>query len=243
MTNMCRFLISMAMALFSLTAMAIPTLQLNIEGGVYQASDETIVTSSSQFTLDAFARVESFDLVIDQPVYLSVAITPKSGPDPVDFGSFKVDGNSYDMNSPDLMYGVPPVENAAAIFDGGDLGKHEIFETLFLEIEFYFNAASTVEAFNTQDEAGNVPVATSDGTGMYIKTFDIDTSGLLEGFELHFDLYNTKVKNNSSDLDIDDFAPFSHDAATVPEPHTITLLVLGMLMLGVVNIRSSRQVI
>ena len=46
----------------------------------------------------------------------------------------------------------------------------------------------------------------------------LDVSGLPNGMGLHFDLYNETVKNlDIVDIDVKDFAPFSHDAEYVPE--------------------------
>ena len=54
-----------------------------------------------------------------------------------------------------------------------------------------------------------------------------------EDFELHFDLYNKKTsKQDPNDLDINAFAPFSHDAETVPEPGSLLLFGIGMVGLA-----------
>ena len=84
---------------------------------------------------------------------------------------------------------------------------------------------------------------------MYYKLFNIDTSNLSSGYAIHFDLYNEKLCSNSrgscggtTDTDITQFAPFSHDAQSIisppppdiiPEPETYAMLLAGLGLLGV----------
>ena len=202
---------------------AVPFLQLGIIDGVYDPVDQTIVTSNDNFTVVAYSQSQEED-----PYFLSIALTPSVAEFPVpNFGSFSFDGNDYDVS--DMIYGVPPIEaDHTAEHDAGDLGQHGIFETYFMEHEFSFGGLQTV-SINTQDDPGFDPTG-SPGTDLYYKTFEFDVSNLLPGFELHFDLFDVKVKNNG-DYDKDNFAPFSHDAATVgsvPEPGMFTLLLIGI---------------
>ena len=68
------------------------------------------------------------------------------------------------------------------------------------------------------------------GRGMYYAALTIDTSLLDTDYVIHFDLYNTKLKRGG-DIDVTQFAPFSHDAqsAAVPEPSTVLLLGSGLV--------------
>ncbi len=67
----------------------------------------------------------------------------------------------------------------------------------------------------------------------------VDTSLLDSDYAIHFDLYNTKLKSNG-DIDVTQFAPFSHDAQgctnCVPvsdsEPSTLILLSPVLVSLG-----------
>jgi len=213
---------------------AVPTLQLDIVGGTYDTSDQTIVTDSDSFDLVAYGKVGSVTTTEDY--FISIALTPKTGPTaPSDIGSFVFAGNTIDID--DMVYGTPPVDSVETNPDS-ELGPHNIFETFYIEIAFTFDDLLTRDLVNTQDTTGSDPTANDPGDGsgaLFYQTFSVDVSGLLQDFELHFDLYNTVVSSrNSEDIGPDDFAPFSHDAATqVPEPTPLVLLGLGLIALFV----------
>jgi PEP-CTERM motif len=220
-------------------ASAIPTLQLGITGGTYDATTQTIIASSSSFSLYAYLIPDSSNPISD--VYsLSMAVTP-SVSSPASLGSFTVDGNAVDVTS-GMNYGVPPLDADLA---DGDLATHGIFPTYFKEISFSFSAANQSAAFNTADEPASGPQA---GTGMYFQKFDIDVTNLSVDHAIHFDLYNTAICDNGKctpgNLDVSQFAPFSHDAQSgpgdgggppneTPEPTTLLLFALGALGLGI----------
>ena len=55
---------------------------------------------------------------------------------------------------------------------------------------------------------------------------------------MHFDLYNEKF-SKGLELDVNKFAPFSHDAEAhvttpVPEPETYAMLLAGLVLMGLV---------
>ena len=218
-------------------ASAIPTLQLGIAGGTYDSGTETIIASSSSFSVYAYLIPNDSNPISD--LYsISMALTPSLSSSS-SLGSFTVDGNAIDVTS-GMNYGIPPLDVDLA---DGDLPTHGIFPTYFIEKSFSFSAANQSGEFNTADNPSFGPQA---GSGMYFQKFDIDVTNLSADYAIHFDLYNTAIcdgnKCTPGNLDVSQFAPFSHDAESgpggggppneTPEPTTLLLLALGVLGLG-----------
>ncbi|MBI5451146.1 MAG: choice-of-anchor N protein [Gammaproteobacteria bacterium] len=232
--------------LYGSWASAVPTLQLDIAGGHYvDGSEESTITGSNTFDLYAYAAYEqtsglvSSDSILADTYYLSVALMPKTAV-AGSYGIININGVDYDVTG-DMVFGTPPMTSADAL-----LGPHGIYDTYYLELVFNFNSSNKSGVYDVQGAAGSGPIA---GTGMYYNKFNFDISGLDAAHELHFDLYNTKVKQCNAHqthcdpvITLDDFAPPSHDAGTqrdhnVPEPQTVALLGISLLMLAFVGRR------
>ena len=242
---------------FATAAHAIPTLQLDISNGTYVGgTDQTTYSGGPIFKLYAYltpgngANVDINALLTDT-YYVSMAVVPKTSV-ATNLGSFTVDAATVNVTA-DMVYGTPPLETVTALqgTDNGDLQPHGIFETYFKQVSFQFSATDQTTPYDVQTSPRNDPSVV--GTGMYFAAFDIDVTNLAAGTSIHFDLYNTAVVNcgnnpncQPGDIDVNDFAPFSHDAQSgsssssstgggqssggIPEPGTLSLF--GAAILG-----------
>ena len=224
-------------------ANAVPTLQLDIAGGSYDLATQTIMASGNTFSVYAYGMATGPKAVsISDNFFLSMALVPPTAT-VSNYGSFTVNGTTINVTA-DMTYGTPPLETVlgGAGTDPGDLASHSIFPTFFAERMFQFSSGTQSGVYNTQNFAGSGPQA---GTGLYYKKFDFDISGLLPGYGIHFDLYNEKLLTGG-DIDINKFAPFSHDAeaivTTIPEPEIYAMLAAGLGLMGWVARRRKQQV-
>jgi hypothetical protein len=232
--------IAVAVMLVGAPAHAVPTLQLGILGGSYDSTTETIVSSGPSFALYAFLQANSSNTISDT-YYLSMAVTPSISSS-TSLGSFTYNLNTVNVTA-DMTYGTPPIDALSSSSEPGDLPTHSMFPTYFKEVGFSFSSGSGSQSavFNTQDNPSWGPQS---GSGMYYQLFNIDTSNLGSSHQIHFDLYNTKLCSNANgqcggttDTDITQFAPFSHDAQSampIPEPETYAMLLAGLGLMGFV---------
>ena len=231
-------------------------LQLDIAGGWYDTTDETTFASANSFTLYALLNTSAPGYSPGGTYYLSAALipqVPKTTPPP-SLGTFtigidqnnngKIDGSDWQQTiavASQMTYGTAPIETLAALqgWDKGDLPKHGIFETYFSEFAFSFDSSLNTAIYNAAE--GSHPTLPQGTGGMLFMPFLADVSGLTSGYGIHFDLYDeiaykkAKSGNPAGDIDVNHFAPFSHDATGMNIPDggaTAALLGLGMLGLG-----------
>lgn len=211
------------------SAWAVAFLQLDISDGAYV--NETTHNTTDPFTLWALVDSGSTKYSAGTTYYLSIAVVPKQTADSTmpNFGSFDFNGTVYDANSA-WSFGTPPLADplrqGVPDPDFRNLGPHDIFETKYLEVSFN-NPLGRATEYNSADSPGGL-VDSANGT-LFYNSFEVDTTLLGDGYELHFDLYTIDSRNKLAA-----FAPFSHDAQTngkVPDGGT-TLVLLGTALTG-----------
>lgn len=244
------WLVGLFFILPAMPSQAINTLQLDIADGWYDnsANIQTIMSPGKVFTLYAYLIPDSKNTISDR-YYVSMAVEPMIDGS-MSLGSFRFDAQAINVTA-DMTYGVPPLEAIASLqgWDPHDLSQHGMFPTYFAEHEFGFSDLVFTNSYNTQDRAmsGDPVDLTYSGTGdrMYYVAFDVDTTSLSSDYVIHFDLYNTALKKGG-DIDVTQFAPFSHDAestnTSVPEPSLALLLGSGLMGLWLWRRRADRSI-
>lgn len=201
--------------------LAIPQLQLGIAGATYDATTQTSVATANPFNLYAFLDPNgssSVSSLLADTYYISAALYRKDGAS-VSSTSASLGSFSYNLGggavpvavTAGMTYGTPPLDAMLAI---GGLPGHGVFPTYFSQIAFQFQSNKDVTPVDVQTNASLAGMDFSGGgggSGMYFKGLAIDVGNLDAAYGIHFDLYSATVLNGSI-VDVNKFAPFSHDA-------------------------------
>ena len=179
-------------------ASAVPTLQLNVTGGMYLGgSEESGTNLTNQFSLNAYCKAgKSGANCTGKDFFLSVALLdqnfnkvttlPTTG-----IGSFSLGGTVY--NPANFGYGKP-----------AELSPHGVFDTLFTTINLgSFSASSTTANVDVEPNPANNPLLSAGAGKLFFKSLGVDISNLSNNYRLHFDLYGDGS-----------FAPYSHDVVS-----------------------------
>jgi hypothetical protein len=197
------------------SAWAVPRLQLDAEGGLYDPVSQTIVTHGDPFTI--YALMQGLD--VTGQFFLSAALAPNA-----------VGDAAFTVNS--VAYSLPATSGTPL-----GLPTHDVFATRYVEIPFNFSPTYKANSYDAQYNPGGFELYSGSGAFLYFKEFVVDIDVLPEGSVLHFDLYNKKA-----DGSVKKFAPFSHDVEwRVPDGGmTLALLGFGLLGLGAVSRRFNK---
>jgi hypothetical protein len=191
-------------------ANAIPALQLDATGGVYNNSVQS--TSISSDVIDLWALLTSAP-VSSGTYWVDVAITPKTT-SAQNLGSFTFNGTPVNVTS-GMTLGNP------------GLPPHGVYNTYYKEFSFTFNLSNKITPYDVSLDAGHPASHVNSGGSGFYNQFSIDLSGLSENVEVWFDFYHKDISGA-----VDANAPFSHDVFTVvPEPTSFVLTGIGLLML------------
>lgn len=216
-------------------ALAIPTLQLYIEGATYNLGTETWVTTSPSFKLWVLGDVGHDGSISD--VRLSYAYdSSESG-----FVTFTPTTASSltDPSIPSAPSSLASGSSGTPIMgDGNPLPPHSPYGSGVSWVSYQLGDFTLTDSPIGDYTSGECP----DGSCSYpdsgqINAYTVDVTGYSW---VHFDAFDHIIvgKNNAQYR----FAPFSHDAegggSPIPEPGTLSLLGLGLL--GVLGFRKRK---
>lgn len=223
---------------------AIPALQLGPEPGnsdwFYNTINQTWSLTGNSGNVFAYANA------IDgngsyawgtgtelREAYLSIAATPKTNVTPAFEVTVLNDGGVTLIES---GVGSPPLADADDL-KNHDLSPHGVFDTYYEIYRFVFDG--TVDQIHDTQPGG-----TGTGNG-YMEMFNITIDFLAADIEgIHFDLFTINDPGNDDYGDgsgdqVLAFAPFSHDAAFVPEPNSLALIGFGLIVFSIISRRKA----
>ncbi|MCA9103257.1 MAG: choice-of-anchor N protein [Planctomycetales bacterium] len=229
------FALSALMALPS-AALALPALQLGpgaVGSWSYDNGTQTWVNQSNPFSVNAYANSNTSGAngayawdsagAATQTAYLVISAIPMVNADAFDV-TVENDGGALAIF--DSGFGAPPLE------DSNSLAPHGIFDTYFEIYQFNFDGPLT--------SIGNTEPGQSGSGDGFVESFDVMINSMVDPvYGVHMDLFvvqgdGTYTPGMTPDNKlVNAFAPFSHDAESVPnnfdvpEPSSLLLLLVG----------------
>ena len=210
------------------SALAVPDLQLFIDGATYDWETETWRLASAG-SIDLYVISANYEYT---DVIVSMALTGFSELNPPGSG-ISVSG----FGGPDIdewRYGFGPIATIEEWNSNEDLPRHGVFPAWFAEAH--------TGPYNFDDFVGDVQPDEGTQLGYWNPATNTGGNPVHPGHIEHFSLninapVGTGVFFDAYTLDgtaIDKFAPFSHNAGTtiVPEPGTIILMGSGLMGIG-----------
>lgn len=237
------------------TAHAVPILQLYVEGGAYDTSDETWVATSSTNTFRIWAIGDTssqniyglkLSAVYDSSLTLSFSFTPGTT------------GGLFGYSDPSTpitpTWGQTVTDGSAPVLgDGSSLPTHSEYGLGRTWQEFALGDFTLKDSQlgDFQPTPTNPPTA-SGALSAQINVYAVTVTGLTAGASVHFDLYDHvfDVRGHTT-VTVGENAPFSHDAGgtgdtgghinEIPEPASFVLAAIGSLGAFVVGRRRRQQ--
>ena len=211
---------------FASSAMAIPVLQIYIDGASYDSTTETWITTDTAFDLWVIGDVGSYGTISDLKLSAAVA-TSETGTITLTPGTASVLTGITDPSAP-----IAPTYNGLSadgaipvLSDGTYLPTHGIYGP-----GTSFHEWALGDLMLTDSPIGDFISAfpsSFPSTGQ-VNVYTVNVTGYTQ---VHFDAYDS-ILTGSSQMIHAKFAPLSHDGGLVPEPSGLVLFSAGLLVVG-----------